>query len=59
VLLLTSAAALSGCGSNGVLVRPAICPIPPIPPASLMQPPETGKKVRDELFEPQTNATPK
>ena len=31
----------------------------PPPPANLMQPPETERKVRDELFVPQLNATPK
>lgn len=57
--LLTCVLAISGCGGTGKVVRPCDCPtLPPLPP-NLMQPPETEKKVRDELFVPQPSATPK
>jgi hypothetical protein len=55
-LWLTFVLAISGCKSGGGVVR---CPMLQEPPASLMQPPETEKKVRQELFEPQPSATPK
>lgn len=59
LLLLTFAAALSGCKSVGGNVRQADCPQPqPVPP-SLMQPAETEKKVRAELFQPPPAATHK
>ena len=59
-LLLISAMALSSCASVGPPAKQAlICPpLPPVP-ANLMQPPQTENKVRDELFKPQPNATPK
>jgi len=57
--LLICALATSGCSSVGPVVKPSDCPTLPPLPANLMQPPETEKKVRDELFVPQPNATPK
>lgn len=52
---LIFALALSGCKTAGEVVRPRLPP----PPASLMQPPETEKRVRDELFVPQETPTTK
>lgn len=57
--LLICALATSSCSSVGPAVKPSDCPTLPPPPANLMQPPETERKVRDELFVPQLNATPK
>lgn len=59
VLPTICALAICGCASNGKAVRPVVCPKPTEPPASLMQPPTTGQKVRAELFEPQTTPTRK
>ena len=59
LLLLICAPAISGCSSVGPAVKPSDCPTLPPLPANLMQPPETERKVRDELFAPQPNATPK
>lgn len=47
--------ALSGCKTAGV----AVCPTLPPPPPSLMQPGETEKKVRRELFVPPETQTTK
>lgn len=49
---------LSACKSGGG-VAPPVCPVLQEPPASLMQPPTTEAKVRQELLEPQLPATPK
>jgi hypothetical protein len=58
--LLIFALAASSCASVGPPAKQAlVCPVLPPIPANLMQEPETGKKVRDELFKPPTNATPK
>ena len=58
--LLICVLATCGFGSCGKPKQPPpTCPkLSPAPP-SLMKAPETGKKVRHELFEPQTSATPK
>ena len=56
---LLFALATSGCSSVGPAVKPSDCPTLPPLPANLMQPPETERKVRDELFVPQSNVTPK
>ena len=37
---------------------PSLAELPPIP-ANLMQEPQTEQRVRDELFKPLPNATPK
>lgn len=58
-LSLICVLALSGCASAGKAAKPAVCPRLPDPPASLMQPPQTGQKVRGELFEPPTKPTHK
>ena len=56
-LSLICVLAISGCKSGG---GPAPrCPVLTDPPASLMQPSETEKKVRQELFQPQPPATPR
>jgi len=57
-LLLTCALGTSGCALSGKAVKQD-CPKPTEPPASLMQSPTTGQKVRAELFEPQTKPTPR
>ena len=56
-LLLICALAISGCATDG---RPKVSPpkLQPVP-ASLMQPPQTEKRVRAELFEPQGTPTTK
>ena len=60
VLLLIFALATSSCAIVGLPVKQVlVCLLLPPLPANLMQEPETGKKVRDELFKPPTNATPK
>ena len=51
--------ATSGCATSGKAARPVVCPVLPVPPASLMQPATVGQRVRAELFEPQTNVPPK
>lgn len=48
-LWLTFALAMCGCKTVGV----AVCPTLPPPPPSVMQPPQTETRVRQELFEPQ------
>lgn len=58
-LPLTFALGLCACAGNGRAARPVVCPQQAPPPASLMQPSETEKKVRAELFEPQPSATSK
>lgn len=58
-LLLICVLATSACSGVGPVVKPNDCPTLPPLPANLMQPAETEKKVRDELFAPQPNATPK
>ena len=60
VLLLICALATSSCATVGPPVKQVlVCPpLPPIP-ANLMQEPQTETKVRDELFKPLLNATPK
>jgi hypothetical protein len=57
--LLAYVLVISGCSSAGPAVKPGDCPTLPPLPANLMLPPETEKKVRDELFAPQPNVTPK
>lgn len=53
-LLLICVMANSGCMHAGKHPLPAMsCPRPPQAPPSLMQPPQTEKKVRGELFKPQ------
>lgn len=52
-------AAISGCASNGLDVKPSVCPKLPSPPASLMQPSKAAEKVQAELFEQPKSATPK
>ncbi len=47
---LIFALALSGCVGSGN-VRQPVCPVLPPAPASLMQPPTTEQKVRQELYE--------
>lgn len=57
LLLLISAMVVSGCAATGPAARPSECPrLPPLP-SNLMQPPETEKRVRAELFEQQLSAT--
>ena len=56
LLLLTFAMSSYGCATVGPVPS---CPKLKPAPASLMQPSETEKKVRAELFEPQPNATSK
>lgn len=49
-----------GFGSCGKPKQPPpTCPQLSPPPANLMTAPQTEKKVRAELFEPQPSATPK
>ena len=58
-LSLTCALGLSGCAGNGSRVPPPpVCPVLPSLPPEMMQEPDYGKRVRDELLEPQTSATP-
>lgn len=59
-LWLTFALAISGCATTGGGVKPLpACPLPPPPPANLMQSPEYEKRLRDELFESEPRPTPK
>lgn len=60
VLLLICALVTSSCATVGPPAKQAlVCPaLPPIP-ANLMQEPQTEQRVRDELFKPLPNATPK
>ena len=58
--LLICVAATCGFGSCGKPRQPPpSCPKLSPPPPSLMRAPQTGSKVRQILFEPQTSATPK
>lgn len=57
-LLMSFALAMSACALSGKVAKP-ICPKPTEVPASLMQAPTTGTKVRAELFEPQMRPTRK
>ena len=57
-LWLICVLAISGCKSGGGVAPPA-CPVLAAPDRVLMQPPTTETKVRQILFEPQPNATPK
>lgn len=50
---------LSGCVRSGVDARRPDCPLPQLPPPSLMVEPQTESKVRAELFEPPQSATPR
>lgn len=54
VLLLTCAAGVSACAARG----PVQCPTPMPPPPSVMQPPETEKRLHRELFESAPKPTP-
>lgn len=59
-LLLIFALATSSCATVGPPAKNAlVCPALPPLPANLMQEPQTEQKVRDELFKPLLNATPK
>lgn len=58
LLLLACALAASACGSVGKAVK-LECPRPAPVAASLMQEPQTERKVRAELFEPPPSATPR
>ena len=60
VLLLICALATSSCATVGPPAKQTlVCPALPLLPANLMQEPQTEMKVRDELFKPLPNATPK
>ena len=52
---LICALAMSGCKTAGPVVSRRLAD----PPPSLMQPPETEKRGRRELFKPQETQTPK
>lgn len=54
-LCVICALAMSGCKTVGPVASPRLAD----PPPSLMQPPETEKKVRRELFKPQEPQTTK
>lgn len=56
-LLLICVPAISGCATGGLpnVSPPKLQPVP----ASLMQEPQTEKKVRAELFAPPPKPTPK
>lgn len=59
-LLLICVLANSGCMHAGKQPLPPMsCPQPPPLPPSLMQPPETEKKVRAELLAPPPSVTPR
>lgn len=58
-LLLTCALGTSSCATTGQAVKPNASPtLPPLVPP-LSNPPETAKKVQDELFKRQPSATSK
>ena len=51
--------ATSGCATSGKVAKPVVCPVLPVPPASLMQPPRTEMILREELLVPAQPAMPK
>lgn len=60
ILSLALGLAMSACTSVGKRPSPPVtCPVLSPAPPSLMQPPETEKKVRQELFAPPQTQTPK
>lgn len=51
------ALAISGCAASGKVVKPAVCPTLPPPPANVMRSPQAETRLRALLFEPAATPT--
>ena len=58
-LSLTCVMAISGCATNGPVLPPTQCPQLPQPPASLMNPPQYERELRQRLFQSVPEQMPK